>query len=275
MNEKLEQLSSLLASFGNVAVAYSAGVDSTLLLAVAHDALGEQAVAFTATSPANPQRESDEAAAFCAARGIRQVVFHVNELEIDGFDHNPTDRCYLCKGALFREIGVRAKTEGLATIVEGSNVDDLGDYRPGRRAIEELGVRSPLLECGFTKQDVRDLSRELGLPTWKKPSFACLYSRFAYGELITPEKLRRIDDAEQFLLDRGLRTVRVRIGGIDGDLARIEVAPDDVPALAADPLRSETIERLKALGFKYVTLDLQGYRTGSMNEGISSSPARS
>ena len=153
-------------------------------------------------------------------------------------------------------------------MVEGSNVDDLGDYRPGRRALEELGIRSPLLEAGFTKADIRELSRQLNLPTWEKPSFACLYSRFAYGDLITTEKLHQVDAAEQALLDRGLRTVRVRIAGIDGDLARIEVAPDDIARLVAQPLRDEVVRELKALGFAYVTLDLQGYRTGSMNETL-------
>lgn len=263
--DRHESLRSWFEKRDGVAVAFSAGVDSTYLLKVAHDVLGDRAVAYTALSVANPTRESDAAAAFCAQHGIRQVTFAVDELSLEGFDHNPVDRCYRCKGLLFDQIVRLASEDGFDILVEGSNVDDLGDYRPGRRALEERGVASPLMECGFTKQDIRAISRALDLPTWDKPSFACLFSRFAYGDLLTVEKLRMVDAAEQFLLDKGFKTVRVRVA--EG-AARIEVAPDDIARLAESPLREEISQTLKGLGFTYVSLDLQGYRTGSMNETL-------
>lgn len=264
-NEKLDALRETLRALGSAAIAFSAGVDSTFLLAVAHDVLGDNAVAFTAASPANPRRETNAASEFCSQRGIRQVSFGVNELEIEGFAHNPANRCYLCKTHLFKTLARLAQDAGLAHVIEGSNVDDLGDYRPGRQALLELGIESPLQVCGFTKQDIRDLSREMGLPTWDKPSFACLYSRFAYGDELTKKKLEMVDAAEQLLLDLGFETVRVRMAG---DAARIEVYPDEIARAAQDPVRTEIVGGLKALGFSYVALDLQGYRTGSMNETL-------
>lgn len=268
MKQKLAQLKKTLSELERVAVAFSAGVDSTLLLAVAHEVLGDRAVALTATSPANPIRESSEAGAFCAERGIRQIVFESDELQLEGFSHNPPDRCYRCKTHLFAEMKRRAEEEGLGCVIEGSNVDDLSDYRPGSKALAELGIRSPLQECGLTKREIRNLSHELDLPTWDKPSFACLYTRFAYGEELTREKLRRVDEAEQYLIELGFKTVRVRSAGIDGDTARIEVAPADITAIAEEPMREKIVAQLKGIGFAYVALDLQGYRTGSMNETL-------
>ena len=258
---KLAQLRALLKETGGIAVAFSSGVDSTFLLKVAHEELGERAVAVTARSHSFPKREQDEAAAFCAREGIRQVVVDSEELAIPGFRMNPPNRCYLCKRELFTKILEIARAEGLPAVAEGSNVDDLGDYRPGLLAVRELGIRSPLREAGLGKDEIRVLSRRMGLPTWNKPSFACLASRFPYGEEITVERLARVERAEQYLMDLGFGQVRVRS---HGTVARIELCPADIPKAVAQ--REKIHASLKAIGFAYVALDLLGYRTGSMNE---------
>lgn len=261
--QKMRKLSEYLAGLGSVAVAFSGGVDSTFLLQAAKDVLGDGVIALTAVSDFFPDRERREADAFCRERGIRQIICREEILKVPGVAANPANRCYLCKRALFEMFLAQAKRQGFSHVAEGSNLDDLGDYRPGLQAIAELGILSPLRECGFSKEDIRALSKEMGLPTASKPSYACLASRFAYGEEITSEKLAMVDQAEQLLLDLGFTQMRVRI---HGTLARIEVLPEDFPRLAEPALRREIAEKLKTYGFSYVTADLAGYRTGSMNE---------
>ena len=266
MSDKQEKLEKLLESYKCVAVAFSSGVDSTYLLKMAQKVLGENVIAVTASSCSFPKRELEEAKTFCRENGIRHIVVESEELDIDGFRQNPKNRCYLCKHELFEKIRSIAKENGIETVVEASNTDDDGDYRPGLVAVKELGIESPLRHVGLSKKEIREYSKELGLPTWNKQSFACLSSRFVYGETISEEKLAMVDQAEQLLLDMGFHQLRVRI---HDKLARIEVHPSEFEKIMQEENRTKIFHELKQYGFTYVTLDLQGYRTGSMNETLS------
>ena len=269
LEAKKQKLLDLLREMGGCVIGFSGGVDSTFLFAVAASVLGERALAVTATSETYPERELRAANELATKIGGRHKVIVSEELDIPGFAQNPADRCYHCKSELFSKLRKVAAEEGLAHVADGSNVDDRGDYRPGRRALRELGVRSPLEEAGLSKADIRELSKAMDLPTWDKPSFACLSSRFPYGVTITREKLTVVGRAEEALLELGLRTVRVRH---HGDVARLELGAEEFGRVV-NGLRDEVVRRVKAAGYTYVALDLQGYRTGAMNEALRVMPA--
>jgi len=264
LDKKYNELLSYIKSLKKAAVAFSGGVDSAFLLKAAKQALGNNnIIAVTANMPSIPRRETDEARDFCANEGITHIITEINQSEIDGFTENPKNRCYICKKALFEKMKHIAAENGISGVIEGSNADDMNDYRPGMTALSELGIKSPMRDVGYTKAEIRAGLKELGLDIWKKQSFACLATRFVYGEKITAEKLKRVEAAESLLLENGFNQLRVRI---HGNLARIEITPDDFGKFMK--IKDMVYNKLKEYGFDYITLDLKGYRTGSMNEGI-------
>jgi len=269
MDAKLDQLETILRQTSGVLVAFSAGVDSTFLLKVAHRALGDRAVALTASSPTAPPGELDAAKEFTRGLGCRHIVVDSHELANPSFSQNPANRCFFCKDELYRICRDQARQIGVDAIVDGTNLDDLKDHRPGLKAAAAFGVRHPLVEAQLTKDDIRRYSRELNLPTWDKPSSPCLSSRFPYGTEITLERLKQVGACEVFLKELRFREFRVRY---HGDLARIEVAPDELERLMEKDTRETVVRRFKELGFNYVSLDLQGYRTGSLNEALRAKP---
>lgn len=264
---KRDRLLEVLRGFGRAAVAFSGGIDSTVVAQAAYLALGEGAVAVTADSASVARAEIEDARRLAAQIGIRHVVIATQEFHDPDYVRNDGTRCYYCKDELYDQIQARLPELGAAVICSGANLDDRGDYRPGLKAAAEHGVRHPLQEAGFTKADVRALARHWGLPTWDKPASPCLSSRLAPGVTVTPERTARVEGAEAFLRSLGLREFRVRLH--EGELARVEVPPAELPRLADPALRERLVATLKGLGFRYVTLDLEGFRSGSLNELVS------
>ena len=262
--EKRDRLLDLLRSYGSCAVAFSGGLDSAVLAKAAVLALGEKSVAVTGVSASLAAGELDEAREVARAIGIRHEVIETSEVDLPEYQRNDANRCYHCKNELFGQINELARRTEMAVVLDGSNRDDHGEHRPGMRAAKDRKVRSPLAECGFTKSELRALAADWEIPIWDKPATPCLSSRIAYGEQVTPERLRMVDEAERFFRDRGFEPLRVRYHG--GDVARVEVVAEAISRFADEAFRREAVEHLKSVGFKYVSLDLAGFRSGSLND---------
>ncbi|HDL86102.1 MAG TPA: ATP-dependent sacrificial sulfur transferase LarE [Candidatus Acetothermia bacterium] len=265
LSAKLESLKNILSEIGSVLIAYSGGVDSTFLLKVTSEMLGNRVIAVTARSETYPAGELEEAKKNASVLGVKHIIINTNELDNESFVSNSPERCYYCKKELFSKLLTLAKQYSLNYVADGSNYDDISDFRPGMMAASEFGIRSPLKEALLTKKEIRTLSRKMNLLTWDKPSYPCLSTRFPYGTRITKANLAKVEAAEKFLASFGIKQLRVRV---HGDIARIEVSREDMPALLQEAISSEIVKKFRSLGYTYITLDLQGYRMGSMNEPL-------